>query len=820
VSAEAAVPFLIATQLVLGSALAVLGLMALRDPTDPNRDWGFAWATYLWGTALALLSPSHLLVFGAALSGLSPALFLTGSLAFAGRPAPRSLIVLAPLGALLQAGLVWVGPATAPAWAVFAFALEGGAALVLYRAGSRDWIRRWLLPGALGLFAGVHVWTIIGAEPGSRALLPPMTATVVLLLLAQHLALQERIRAASQQSEHERRESEHRYRSLADLSNLVVLILDLDNRVVEWNRTAEAIYGWTRAEALGREYLETFLPEEVRPAIRSEIARIVAGGQAHGYENPVRTREGERILRWNVSRLQDDEGQPYGIFCVAEDVTDELAQRAEQRRLFAAVEQAGDAVVIADRRGVVVYANPAFNTTVEKDAADVLGHPIREVVHGWQDEKLIADILEHWSRGDTWKGRYETRWPDGRTFVRDATFAPVRGEDGEIAYVVAVLRDVTHEQELERELARSQKLTALGTLAGGIAHDFNNLLTAIIGGAHLLADGASPDETKETAEEILEAARRGASLSRQLLAFGRRQPLHTEVIDLDAVVAEMKALLERLIGEHIELTVESGDGLWRLTAERSQLEQVIMNLVLNARDAMPEGGRLSIRTANRTFAVDDPDRPSGLEPGEYVALSVVDTGVGMDEETRARAFEPFFTQKEPGAGTGLGLATVFGIARQSDGDVVLQSAPGQGSRVDVYLPRTQGPVSVPAPGEPRVGQGGSETILLVEDDALVRRIARRTLDELGYRVLEAEDGEAARALLAQEQDVDLLLTDIVMPGTSGAELAEELPRSHPDTRVLFISGYQDLRSDRPAGPLLEKPFTPDQLARSVREALS
>jgi PAS domain S-box-containing protein len=818
-SAQAAVVFLIALLMLLGGALALLGLLARGDLAAATRGWAWAWAALFLGGGFLLLHRAEFSPIAAGLTGLAPALFLAAGLAFVGRPVPRWVVALVPLGGLLSAGSVPLGPGTALGWAAFILVIEGSAAVVLYR-GTRGSPAERPLPFAMGFFAITHAaGTVLYAEQGLTQSLTLAALPMTLLIVAQSLGLQERARVASARKERERRESEYRFRSLADLSNLVVLILDTDHRVVEWNPAAEAIYGWPREKALGRDYLETFLPEEVRPAIQTEISRIVAGGQAHGYENPVLTREGERILRWNVTRLQAEAEQPYGLLCLGEDVTDERRLREEQHRLFAAVEQAGEAVAVADRWGIIVYANPALCRMMEKDLSEVVGHSMRNVVYGQEDEQLVADILGQLRRGEIWKGRYTTHWPDGRSFVRDATVAPVRDDEGDITHAVALLRDVTREQELEREVAHSQKLTALGTLAGGIAHDFNNLLTAVIGGAHLLLEEQTPGETKRTAEEILEAAQRGASLSRQLLAFSRRQPLRPEVIDLDAVVTEMRALLERLIGEHIELETESADPLWRVSAERSQLEQVIMNLVLNARDAMPDGGRLTIRTGNRTFATDDPDRPGELAPGEYVSLCVLDTGAGMDEETRSRAFEPFFTRKAPGSGTGLGLATVFGIARQSGGDVALLSEPGQGSRVDVYLPRARGPVAEDAPPGPPVRLGGNETILLVEDDAMVRRIARRTLEELGYRVLEAEDGERARTRL-EETEVDLLVTDMVMPGISGLELVDALRQSHPEIRVLLISGYEGgPDSAPPSAPLLEKPFTPDQLARKVHEVL-
>ncbi|MEN8185274.1 MAG: PAS domain S-box protein, partial [Myxococcota bacterium] len=614
-----------------------------------------------------------------------------------------------------------------------------------------------MLPLAMGLFAAAHAAdTAFYADQGLARPLPllalPLAAVLAVL---QNLAVQERMREASKSTKRERRESERRFRSLADLSNLVVLILDRANRVVEWNRTAEAIYGWTREEALGRDYLETFLPEEVRPAVQEEITRILAGGQAHGYENPVLTRQGERILRWNVTGLVEDDGQAYGILCLAEDVTDERRQREEQDRLSAAVEQAGEGIVVTAADTTILYNNPVFAEMMGKRTEEILGQPIQSVVSSPGDEGLVEEVTKTWGDGGLWKRRYASEWPDGRRFVRDATVAPVRGEDGEVLYAVGVIRDVTREVELESGLLRSQKLTALGTLAGGIAHDFNNLLTAIIGGAHLLRTAEDAGEVRSTADEILEAAERGAALSRQLLAFSRRQPLQPEPLQLDRMVESLRGLLQRLIGENIELSTASEPDLWSVNADESQVEQVIMNLALNARDAMPNGGRLRLQTSNRKLCESDPEGPVDLEPGDYVALTVADSGMGMDEETRIRAFEPFFTRKGPGEGTGLGLATVFGVARQSGGDVALESAPGLGCRVVVYFPRSRDVAEEAVEAVPTEDSRG-ERILLVEDDPTVRRVTCRMLETLGYQVSEAENAKQAREKLGELDGIDLL----------------------------------------------------------------
>jgi PAS domain S-box-containing protein len=819
-SLELSVPLSATLLMFVGGALAVVGCLIRGEPTRFNRAWAWAWSTLFLGSAFLLLTPQQPHPAVAGLLGLSPPLLLVGSLGFVGQRVPSWVTALVPTGAFLSMGLALLGPATAPIFSAFTLAVGGGAAVVLYRRARPGWIQQRLLPLAMGSFALVYAAGVV-AHPDYGLTWPTslVALSFALLIAAQSLATLERLREESEQAESERQEIESRYRSLADLSNLVVLVLDRDQRVIEWNRVAEAIYGWTREEALGQNYVETFLPEDAHPAILALIDRILAGGQARGYEKTALTRQGERTLRWNMSRLMNAEGRSSGILCLGEDVTEERRQREEQRRLLAAVEQAGDGVVVADTNGGIVYANPAFCAMIERPNDDLVDRQILETLRIEPEGPRFREIVANLAMGEISRLRYATRWLDGRSFMWDVTVAPVRNEEGTITHAVSVLRDVTREVQLEEKLARSQKLTALGTLAGGIAHDFNNLLTVVIGGAHLLIEEQAPGEVKRTAEEILEAAQRGASLSGQLLAFSRRKPLHPEVIGLDALVPEMKGLLERLIGEHIELTTACDEALWNVTAERSQIEQVIMNLVLNARDAMPEGGQLMVRAVNRTFASRDPDRPPTLEPGDYVSLSVGDTGSGMDEETRSRAFEPFFTRKPPGSGTGLGLATVFAVARQSGGDVAIVSEPGQGSRVDVHLPRTRDPVAdaVARPEEARVG--GDETILLVEDDFMVRSIARRTLEGLGYRVLVADNSECAWTSL-QREPVDLLLTDVVMPGKSGIELAQEFFRLRPDRRVLFISGYAGrLGSEDLFAPLLEKPFTPDQLARRVREVL-
>jgi PAS domain S-box-containing protein len=399
-------------------------------------------------------------------------------------------------------------------------------------------------------------------------------------------------------------------------------------------------------------------------------------------------------------------------------------------------------------------------------------------------------------------------------------------ENGQLVRVWGTQRDVTAQRHLEEQFRQSQKMEAVGQLAGGIAHDFNNLLTAILGNTQLLLRELPPGDSKRgDVEEIRKASERAASLTRQLLAYSRRQMLQPEILDLNVVVAEMDKMLRRLIGEHIALVAVPASDLGRVRADPNQIEQVIVNLAVNARDAMPDGGKLTIETSNvdidETFA----QAHLGSVPGSYAMLAVTDTGAGMDASVRAHLFEPFFTTKEVGKGTGLGLATVYGIVKQSGGYISVYSEPGRGSSFKIYLPRIATPVDA-APGPQKGGPArGSETLLVVEDEPAVLALSRRALEAQGYVVLAASDAAAAlRVVERHGGTIHLLLTDVVMPGLSGRELADRLTVQRPGIRVLYMSGYPGdavvQHGTLPSGSaFLQKPFSPDGLARKVRDVL-
>lgn len=431
-------------------------------------------------------------------------------------------------------------------------------------------------------------------------------------------------------------------------------------------------------------------------------------------------------------------------------------------------------------------------------------------------------------RADILGRKYFDVFPDDP----DAMNVPVAGPDGAVAYLIHRVENAAErarparEVERDAQLLQAQKMEAIGRLSGGIAHDFNNLLTAITGYGYFLVNGAGLDQSaRADVQEMLNAADRAADLTRQLLAFSRRQVLKPKILDPNAVVRGLEKMLRRLIGEQIEFACVLREDAGSVMADPGQLGQAVMNLVVNARDAMPDGGRLTVETERVELGAEYAAVHPEMKPGPYVRLAVNDTGPGIDPAARARVFEPFFTTKERGKGTGLGLATVYGVVKQSGGSIIVRSEPGRGARFEIYLPRVEEadePAAVPAFTEPA---RGSETVLLVEDDELVRRFLLRLLTRYGYAVLEAKTGRDALGVCARRKcGVDLLLTDIVMPGMRGDELARRLAPSQARMRVMFTSGYAESGSaDRgllgPHEAFILKPIDPAALLRKVREVL-
>jgi two-component system cell cycle sensor histidine kinase/response regulator CckA len=466
---------------------------------------------------------------------------------------------------------------------------------------------------------------------------------------------------------------------------------------------------------------------------------------------------------------------------------------------------------------------------VNRPAADLYGYSTEEfrsmTLSDLQPDPEVRQFLEQLHDSaktppSTWRHRTKS----GRAI--DVEMAVHEIQFGGRSAQLAVLIDVTGRREMEEQLRQAQKMEAVGMLAGGVAHDFNNLLTIINGYTQLILNNLKPgDKNRHSAEQIMKAGERAGALTNQLLAFSRRQVLQLKVIDLNQAVASLGTMLQRLIGEDIDLRLDLRPDLGRVSADTSQLEQVLMNLAVNARDAMPQGGTLTIETANVQLDDSYAGKHLAVKPGAYVLLAVSDSGSGMDEATRQRLFEPFFTTKAPGKGTGLGLSTVFGIVKQSGGSVEVYSEPGCGSSVKVYFPRVDQPVPVEEEGRKRQSPRGTETILLVEDDEMVRNLVRETLEREGYKVIGAADPlEAQRIAEGHRSKIQLLITDVVMPRLSGKELAKLLVERRPEMKVLYMSGYTDSAIVN-SGILqkevafLQKPFTPAALTSKVRDVL-
>jgi PAS domain S-box-containing protein len=503
--------------------------------------------------------------------------------------------------------------------------------------------------------------------------------------------------------------------------------------------------------------------------------------------------------------------------------------RAEQR-YAGIVDIAGDAIVSVDERQRIQLFNQGAERIFSYTAEEVVGQPLdillparvgdahRQHVHGFAQSAETARRMGE-------RREVFGRRKDGTEFPAEASVSKLRL--GSETVFTVMLRDITDRRSLESQLLQAQKMEAVGQLAGGIAHDFNNLLTAIFGSSDLLLGDLSADDRRRAdVEDIKKAAERAAALTRQLLAFSRQQVLAPQVLDLNALIADLEKMLQRLIGEDVEFRTVLAPELGAVRADPGQIEQVIMNLAVNARDAMPRGGKLTIETANVDLDEAYTQAHVPVVPGRYAMLAVSDTGVGMDAQVKAHLFEPFFTTKEKGKGTGLGLATVYGIVKQSDGHIWVYSEPGQGTTFKIYLPRVAAAAEPPAP-KPMAPASlrGSETVLVVEDEEAVRKLTRRVLEAHGYAVLAAGDGQEALRL-ANEHDgpINLLVTDVVMPNMSGRQLAERVVSARRETRVLYLSGYTDDAIIRhgvldPGIAFLQKPFTPQALARKLREVL-
>jgi PAS domain S-box-containing protein len=620
-------------------------------------------------------------------------------------------------------------------------------------------------------------------------------------------------------------------RSIGD----AVIATDAQGRIHFMNPIAEALTGWTNAGAEGRPLAEAFRIEDelMRQPVGDLTAKVLRDGVVVGLANHtvLIARDGSRIpIDDSAAPIHDEQGNIAGVVLVFRDVT---LRRQSQRQLEES-ESRYRLLFEANPQPMWVFDSASLAFLAVNQAAmarygytreEFLSMTLRDI----RPAEDVPALLEHTrvsTRIPHTDGPWRHRKKDGTVLVVEIATYPI--QFGDAAAILVMATDITERKRLEEELRQSQKLEAVGQLAGGIAHDFNNLLTVIEGYAEMIRADQAPDaEHRDSVNEILVAAQRAASLTRQLLAFSRRQILQPIRLNLNANVTSTQRMLSRLLGENIRIHTTLAPDLWDVFADPGQVDQIVLNLAVNARDAMERGGTLTIQTANmERGAADGPLTPEQAD-GEYVRLSVSDTGQGMDEETRRHIFEPFFTTKEVGRGTGLGLSTVYGIVKQSGGYIEVSSEPGRGSSFSVYLPRVDDvmPSSVTGATASMAAHRTGETILVVEDEETVRHLVASMLKSSGYRVIApATPREALRICGEFSTALDLLLTDVVLPDTDGVEVAAKAVASRPNLRVLFMSGYTEhpvLRLpgfDRGA-PFIQKPFTKAMLAAKVREVL-
>ena len=627
------------------------------------------------------------------------------------------------------------------------------------------------------------------------------------------------------------RKAEEKYRSIFDHATDGIFQSTPNGTLLSVNPAFATIHGYASPEEsmaaihdIGRQLYKD-------PDRRKQMQRqLEEQGEVREFENQVYRKDGSVMwVSTNARVMRDPQGKVLFYEGFVRDITARKRAEETQHRLATAVEQAAETIVITDTSGVIVYANPAFEKITGYTLAEALGQNPRILQSGRHPAEFYQQMWAMLAAGRVWSGHIINKRKDGTLYEEDATISPVLDIAGKIVNYVAVKRDVTHEMALEAQTRQAAKMEAVGQLAGGVAHDFNNQLQVVLGCTEIILSTLPPDHPAQAdLHEIQIAARRSADLTKQMLAFSRKQPIAPVVLDVNATIADNLKMLSRLIGENIQLHFVQQPALGRVFMDPSQLGQILANLAVNARDAITGTGTISIAATNRTLQetdCQDQDQAEFVPPGDYVALTFRDDGAGMTANVQAHIFEPFFTTKGPGKGTGLGLAMVYGIVKQNKGAITVESAPGQGTRFTIYLPRAADTAQAATEETEARKPTGTETVLLVEDEEAVLDLAQRILVQQGYKVLTAATPRSALRLCAQTlEPIHLLLTDVIMPEMSGKELAACIQSLRPDIHILYMSGYTaDIMEQQgylSAGvQVLQKPFTTATLAQHVRATL-
>ena len=634
------------------------------------------------------------------------------------------------------------------------------------------------------------------------------------------------------------RESEGRYRSMTDdvldHTDVGIFILDAEFKVVWINRAIERFFGFERRHTLGLR-MKDLIREQISAAVEDPdgfVQRVFAMYDDNTFTDRFECHvlpKGDRAERW---LLQSSRPIREGIYAGGRiehyyDITDRKKAEESHRQLAIAIEQSGDIVIVTDTHGVIRYVNHAFERITGYTRAEVIGRNPRILKSGRHGDEFYRTMWATLARGESFVARMVNRRKDGSYFTQDSTISPIFDPRGQVVSYVAVARDVTRQLAIEADMQQTQRIESIGRLAGGVAHDFNNMLSVILGHAELaLADMQPDSQLAAELQAIIQAVNQSRDIIQQLLAFACKQIIAPKVLDLNAAIENMLKMLRRLIGENIDLVWRPCAHPCKIEIDPSQLNQVLANLCLNARDAITDVGRIILATNHRTLDREYCKGHQGSKAGQYVTLTISDTGRGIDAKTRSHLFEPFFTTKEKGKGTGLGLATVHGIVQQNNGFITVYSELGQGATFSIYLPyRADAQIDSPENPGDESPPGRGERILLVEDEPAILNMGKTILERLGYRVMCAPGPEAAiKAAADPETTIDLLVTDVVMPGMNGCDLARQLRDRQPGLKCLFMSGYTADAIARHGVMdkglnFIQKPFSREEIAKAVRQAL-
>jgi PAS domain S-box-containing protein len=694
------------------------------------------------------------------------------------------------------------------------------------RLERQAWITSISLAAGVVLCLGIIGWlfTLRGRELERRRQLEEA-------LRGLNLELEDRVQERTLQL----RQSEERAGLIIDAALDAVITIDDAGRLTGWNPQAEKIFGWTRDEVLGRLVDETIMPERYREPHRTGLARYLETGEERVLNKRIELvaihRNGEEFpVELAITPIRGKNAVSFSAFI--RDVSEAKERIAQLKRasdlLNAVVENMPDMILLKEPTGDsfrYLLINAAGEKLIGRDRSEVIGRTAGELFPPDETAQIVEanQAVAESGKPHIFTDRKLTSATGMRTV--ETRMVPIADSSGRTALIMAIVRDISEARAREDQIRQLQRMDAVGKLTGGVAHDFNNLLAIIHGNSELMRDRIHDDpDLAEMVDDVLGASARGAELVRRLLAFARMQHLESEPIDLNARLPNILSLLQRSLGERIDVRVKQAKKLWQANLDPTQVDDALVNLAINARDAMPEGGSLTIETQNITLDEDYAAHHVEVSPGDYVMLAVSDTGTGMPPDVIARAFEPFFTTKPEGQGTGLGLSQVFGWIKQSGGHIKIYSEVGHGTTIKLYLPRAKESRADEAPQVEAVEPGGNETIFVVEDNPKVRKTVVRQLRDLGYDTIEAGSGAAALQLVRDGARFDLLLTDIVMPGgITGYQLADELRLERPTMKVLFTSGYTELAASTNGAtrhdPLLSKPYRKQDLSRAVRTAL-